>query len=128
MNTDNNNNNSNQHHLTQSPQSIEQLSLIQPNSTTTTNNTNIASTPSSTITGSNGENNELALYLLNRIPAGLQVMHIIETSYSETECCFQYVRTTKTKTNYDPNTINTIEVYRGRRPNQINDTINETYM
>lgn len=78
--------------------------------------------------GRNGESNELALYLFDRIPAGLQVMHVIETSYSETECCFQYVRTTKTKTNYDPHTINTIEVYRGRRPNPINDAINETYI
>lgn len=99
--------------------------MIQPNSTTTTTTITPAT---STITDPNGESNELALYLFNRIPAGLQVMHIIETSYSETECCFQYVRTTKTKTNYDPHTINTIEVYRGPRPNQINDTINETYI
>lgn len=120
---------------------MQQFALIQPNNTTSIASTSpmLTSPPSSssppppspsTVTGPNGnESNELALYLLNRIPAGLQVMHIIETSYSETECCFQYVRTTKTKTNYDPhNTINTIEVYRGRRPNQLNDTINETYI
>lgn len=126
-------------HITQSQSSIEQLSFIQPYSTTTTTNTNTTTigninsmTHQPAITsreiGLNGENNELALYLLNRIPAGIQVMHIIETSYCETECCFQYVRTTKTKTNYDSHTINTIEVYRGRRPNHIDDTINETYI
>lgn len=124
--------NTNRPHLIHAPQSIEQLALIQSNSPTNTTATIASTQPSSTPstnTGPNGESNELALYLFNRIPAGLQVMHIIETSYSETECCFQYVRTTKTKTNYDPhNTINTIEVYRGRRPNQINDTINETYI
>lgn len=125
------------------------MSFIQP-STSNNSNTNSTSTTSTTITTTpahtiiahpqfelttptltvdTGECNDLALYLLNRIPAGIHVMHVIETSYCETECCFQYVRTTKTKTNYDPHTINTIEVYRGRRPNQImNDTINETYI
>lgn len=118
------------------------MSFIQPASTTSTTAipitpqfeltaTSTATAPTlATTTIDTGECNDLALYLLNRIPAGIHVMHVIETSYCETECCFQYVRTTKTKTNYDPHTINTIEVYRGRRPtNQImNDTINETYI
>lgn len=124
-------------HIIRSHTSIEQLSFIQPNSTTSSidriANRNINSiTHQPAITSraiaSNGKSNELALYLLNRIPVGIQVMHKVETSYSETECCFQYVRTTKTKTNRNSHTINTIEVYRGRRPNQINDTINETYI
>lgn len=117
-------------HITQFQTSIEQLSFIQPNSTITNNSTTTIAQPAITSheIGRNGECNELALYLLNRIPAGIHVMHVIETSYSETECCFQYVRTTKTKTNCDPHTINTIEILRGRRPNSLSDTINETYI
>lgn len=141
-------------HIIQSHESIEQLSFIQPSTSSSNNNTNstahsytttAAATNADTNTATiqptstsheitiNDDSNDLALYLLNRIPAGIQVMHIIRTSYCETECCFQYVRTTKTKTNLDPHTINTIEVYRGRRPNPTNesiqnDTINETYI
>lgn len=139
-------------HIITSHQSIETISFIQPPPSTSTNTNNninnstatatITTTPAHTIIAhpqlelttptlsiDTGECNDLALYLLNRIPAGIHVMHVIETSYLETECCFEYVRTTKTKTNYDPHTINTIEVYRGPRPNQImNDTINETYI
>lgn len=74
----------------------------------------------------NDAHEDLALYLLNSNNRQIKVMHLIETSYSETECCFQYVRTTKTKTNLNRNTINTIEVYRGRRPSA--DAVHESYI
>lgn len=72
--------------------------------------------------------NELALYLFNRNPNDdIQLLQLIE-SYCETECCFQYVRTTQTKTKFDQNIINTIEVYRGPRSINTNDMVNETYI
>lgn len=73
----------------------------------------------------NDAHEELALYLINS-NRQIKVMHFIETSYCETDCCFQYVRTTKTKTNLDRNTINTIEVCRGPRPSV--ETVNDSYI
>lgn len=104
--------------------------------TTTTNNKTIESiernnstngSSSSSSTNNNNVHNDLALYLFNRHPDDIQVLQLIE-SYCETECCFQYVRSTQTKAKYDQNIINTIEVYRGPRPTNMNDLINETYI
>lgn len=75
----------------------------------------------------NNEINEIALYLSNRNPSHIQILQLIETSYCETECCFQLIRTTKTKTNFDRNTINTIEVVRGPRSNSNENSEHETY-
>lgn len=70
----------------------------------------------------NNENNEIAASLAKNghgpstsAIEPIRVVHLIETSYSETECCYQLIRTTKTKTNIDRNTINTIEILRGPR-------------
>lgn len=73
---------------------------------------------------SNDPHDELALYLFNGNSNDFQLLQLIE-SYCETECCFQYVRTTKTKSKYDQNITNTIEVYRGPRSN---DMVNESYI
>lgn len=93
-------------------------------------------TNDSQMNNENNENNEIALCLANASPTtsqlidtstpAIRVLHLIETSYCETECCFQLIRTTKTKTNIDRNTINTIEILRGPRTH-MTDTQNETH-
>lgn len=91
------------------------------------NNPTNGSSSSSSTNMNNNVHNDLALYLFNRQSDDIQVLQLIE-SYCETECCFQYVRSTQTKAKHDRNIINTIEVFRGPRSINTNDMINETYI